>query len=256
MSKVTYEGLNDLLQFTHRLGFIPAVKLTGTAEETQAASILEDKSVVFFGKLRTPISELQGQVVGLSRMNVLDGFMRYPDFTPTKNGTISFKKENHPSHGDVVSEVHFEGKAGTTGSYRFVGRTTIEEQIRVPEFRGVNWDITYVPTKEDYEDLKYLAGIFAAQEAVFIPEIAGDELVFSIGTQASDRTQIHLNTGELTVENTLKGNLSWPLDKVLTILAKGMDAECKMFISSAGALKIEIDTGVGLYEYILTAKPV
>lgn len=251
MSKELYENLNDFLTYTHRLGVLDTIKVVGTADATKFSSMLEDRSVVFYGSLKKPIAELAGQTVGFARIGVLDGFMKYPAFQPDLNGSITFKEEN-----GTVTELAFKGKTGTSSNYRFVGAAVIEKKINVPEFKGSDWDLEYSPTKNDVAQLKYLSGILSGYESTFTISVEDGVLTFNVGSNSSDRTTICINDNELTVNNQVTNGHAWQFGNLLTILSMCENAACKMYISNNGVIRITLDSGQGFYEYYLLATPV
>lgn len=255
MSKTLYESLNDILANTHHLGFIDSIKIEGTEEKTIISTILEDKSVVLNAYTNSPIGELAGQTIGFARMGVLDGFMKYPQFQDKESGVIKFNQETRNGES-IVSEISFQSASNSKANYRVVGKATIEKQLNVPQFNGAEWDIEYSPTVADVQNLKYLAGILSSYETAFTTSVEDGILTFIIGSNKSDGTKVSLDSNNLVENGEVSSNLAWPLDKVLTILQSGIGYGCKIFLSNRGALKINIDTGLGHYEYILTAKPV
>ena len=50
---------SDVLTHTHGLGFVDMVKIVSTEEETKIEAMDEDKTVVIYGKLNKPLTELQ-----------------------------------------------------------------------------------------------------------------------------------------------------------------------------------------------------
>ena len=70
----------DILRHSHALGFIEMVKISGTAEGTTIEAMDADKTVILQGKLHNPVADFIDQTVGLSRMSVLDGYLKFPGF--------------------------------------------------------------------------------------------------------------------------------------------------------------------------------
>lgn len=68
------ETLTDVLAHTHGLGFIEMIKIDSDSSETKISAMADDKSVVVYGTLKSPLSQLDG-TVGLSRMAVLSGYL-------------------------------------------------------------------------------------------------------------------------------------------------------------------------------------
>ena len=106
------EVLSDILAQTHGLGFIEMMKIDSSATETTIAAITEDKSVVAFGKLNSPLTELEG-VVGLARMAVLPGDLKYPHFIGDR--ATNEMKTTQRDGSDIPCEISVTGN-GDQGS--------------------------------------------------------------------------------------------------------------------------------------------
>ena len=81
---------SDILAHTHGLGFIDMVKIVGTDEETLIQAKEESQKVVLYGKLLQSSDELMG-TIGLSRMAVLNGYLKFPAFQD-ESATIAIQK--------------------------------------------------------------------------------------------------------------------------------------------------------------------
>jgi hypothetical protein len=72
-----------------------------------------------------------------------------------------------------------------------------------------------------------------------------------IGDGASDRTKVLIDNnvdGEITTE------WNWPLDIVLKILRLGDNSNLVLSINNQGLLQIKVDSGLGVYTYLLPAR--
>ncbi len=246
---VLSEVFADILAHTHGLGFVEMAKITSDDNETKIEAMDEDKTVVIYGKLASPLAELKG-TVGLSRMAVLNGYLKFP---PYSEDGAKVEVETQTRNGeDVPAEIKFSSDNGHKASYRFMSKDVADEQIKVPLFKGVEWDVVITPTEENMKDLSYFNGVLGGFEPVFTAKTEGSDLKLYIGSGATDRATVPFASG---VSGSLTGNLSWPLVETLAILKLATKAEdCTMSFSSKGALKIEMSTPRGQYEYILPAR--
>ncbi len=241
--------LSDVLTHTHGLGFVDMVKIVSAEDETKIEAMDEDKTVVIYGKLNSPMTELQG-TVGLSRMAVLQGYLKFPHYT-ADGATVEIVTQQRGGE-DVPAEVSFKSPDGHKASYRFMSKDVADEQIKVPLFKGVEWDVVITPTEENMKDLSYFNNVLGSFEPVFTAKTEGTDLLFYIGSGATDRATVPFASG---VSGSLSGNLSWPLVETLAILKLATKADdCTMSFSSKGALKIELDTDLAKFEYILPAR--
>lgn len=242
------DSLKDIVKHTSNLGFIDMCKLIGTATDAKIETIDADKSVVIFGSMYQPIAGIES-TVGLSRMGVLKGFVDFPPFASDK-ATVDVVQE---TRGAVTAptEVSFNSGIGTKAVYRFMSETMINEQVKVPPFKGATWDVTIVPEKAKLTELTTFAGILGGFEKRFTVSTVSGSLIMSIGTGPTDRSTV---TFAENITGVLKHQWSWPLAQVLAILKlSDSSASTTVQFSDMGALKIEIDSGIGKYSYILPA---
>ena len=110
--------LKDVLKHTHGLGIFEMVKITGDVESTTVETVDADKTVIFKGVTDNPYPEFVDATVGLSRMQVLDGYLKYPGF----DGDGSDVKVNtQERNGETVPvEVEFTSADGNDAHYRFM----------------------------------------------------------------------------------------------------------------------------------------
>lgn len=244
------EVLTDILAQTHGLGFIEMMKIDSSATETTIAAINDDKSVVAYGTLNSPLTELDG-VVGLSRMAVLQGYLKFEHFNGP-NSTIEIKTTQRDG-AEVPTEISFSGPDGHASSYRFMHKDVVEEQVKVPNFKGASWDVVIAGSDEIMKDLSYFNSILGAFEATFTAKTdANGDLNFYIGSGPTDRATVPVAKN---VNGTLTGNLTWPLVETLAILKLASKADdCILSFSNKGVLKIEMETSIGSYEYLLPAR--
>lgn len=240
------DTLKDIIKHTHGLGFLDMVKFIGTDTDAKIESMDHDKSVIMYGQMYQPVSDLNS-TIGLSRLNVLRGYLDYQKFS---EGTASVAVIKQAKDGiDVPVEIKFEGN-GNKSNYRFMSEAMVSEQIKVPPFRGATWHAVVSPTKSALSDLSYFANVLGSFETTFIVSSDKGALYFSIGAGTNDRSVVKFADG---VTHPLK-QWAYPLNQVLAILKLSGAGECTMSFSDMGALKIDIDSGIGKYEYILPAR--
>jgi hypothetical protein len=242
------DSLKDIIKHTSGLGFIDMCKIVGTPTDAKIEAIDADKTVVIFGSLYQPIENID-TTVGLSRIPVLKGFIDFPPFSSDKSKTsIVIEVRNGVS---VPTEVDFNSGAGHKANYRFMSETMVNEQIKVPPFKGATWNVTITPEKQKITELSYMQGTLGGFEKRFVVSVDKGVLIFSVGTGPTDRVNLPFASN---VQGTLKHQWSWPLTQVLSILKlTDTSSTATMSFSDMGALKIDIDSGAGKYSYILPA---
>ena len=241
--------LKDVLKHTRSLGIFEMVKISGTGSSTEVETVDADKTVIFKGSMVNPVADFVDSTVGLSRMNVLDGYLKYPGFD-SDVATVQVIKQSR-NGVDVPTEVAFVDENGTDAHYRFMLADVVNAQLKEIKFKGADFDLSIVPSQKNLKDLAYFNGVLSAFESTFSPRTEDGKLYFYIGDAGGDRTKILINdapNGQITHE------FKWPLDVVLKILRLGDSAGIVMSINTKGLLQIKVSSGIGEYTYLLPAK--
>ena len=242
--------LTDILAHTHGLGFIEMMKIVSDSKEKKISAIDDAKTVVINGTLKSPLSELEG-TVGFARMAVLQGYLKFPHFVGN-GATVTIETKNEDGT-DIPAEISFDSTDGHKSSYRFMHKDIVNEHIKVPPFKGATWDVVITATDEMMKDLNYFNSVLGAFEPTFVAKTdANNDLNFYIGSGPTDRATVPIAK---SVNGSLPGNLTWPLVETLAILKLAAKADdCTLSFSNQGVLKIEMETPVGTYEYLLPAR--
>lgn len=242
------DTLADVLRHTHSLGIYEMVKISGTDQETAIETVDPEKTVIFKAKTHNPVADFVDSTVGLSRMSVLDGYIKYPGFA---DETAMVEVVRQDRNGDSVpTEVAFTADDGTTASYRFMLADVVEQHVKSIQFKGATADVSIVPTQKNLKDLQFFNGVLGQFESTFSPRTEDGKLYFYIGDNGGDRTKILIAEG---VDGDLKHDMKWPLDIVLKILRLG-DKNTVLEFNAKGLLKITITSEVGEYTYLLPAR--
>jgi hypothetical protein len=242
------DSFKDIVKHTNSLGFIDMVKIVGTAADAKIEAIDADKTVVIFGSMYQPIAGID-TTVGLSQIAVLKGFMDFPLFSGDKAKTDIVTEVR--AGATVPTEIKFDSGFGHVANYRFMSETMVNEQIKVPPFKGATWNLTVSPEKKKIAELAYFQGVMGGFEKRFVVSVNNGTLNFSVGDGPTNRNTVPFADN---VTGTLKHQWSWPLAQVLGILKLSETASTTvMNFSDMGALKIDIDSGIGKYSYILPA---
>ena len=249
MNNYIKDTMKDILRHTHDLGVFEMVKIKGTAESTEVETVDADKTVIFKGELNNPVVDFVDATVGLSRMGVLKGYLQYPDFE-NENATVRVVTQDRNGES-VPTEVEFISENGTDAHYRFMLADVINQQLKDIKFKGAEFDVDIEPSQKMMKDLTYFNTILAAYEANFMPKTEDGALYFHVGDGGSDRTKILINNN---VEGEINTDWKWPLDVVLKILRLGDNSSLVMSFNNQGPLQIKVDSGMGIYTYLLPAR--
>jgi hypothetical protein len=242
------DSFKDIIKHTNSLGFIDMVKIVGTAADAKIEAIDADKTVVVFGSMYQPITGIDA-TVGLSRIAILKGYIDFPVYSGDKASVdiVSEVRAGVPT----PTEIKFSSGTGYVGYYRFMSEAMVNEQIKVPPFKGATWNLTITPEKKKIAELAYVQGMLGGFEKRFVVSVDKGTLNFNVGSGPTDRQIVPFADN---VTGTLKHQWSWPLSQVLGILKLSETASTTtMNFSDMGALKIDIDSGIGKYSYILPA---
>ncbi len=239
------DALKDIVKHTHTLGIVEMVKVIGSSTELKIETKDPDNTVIIYGTMYQPVEGIES-TIGLSRLSVLKGFIGMHD-----GSDITIVNEMRDSVDTPVS-VKFDDKADFISSYRFMSESMINEQVKVPTFKGASWDVTITPSKAAIVRLNESFGIIGGFEKRFIVSVdSKGTLKFAVGTGPTDTTVVPFATG---VSGNLKNQWTYPLSQVLAILKLADTAATStMSFSDQGALKIDVDSGIGKYTYILPA---
>ena len=249
MNNYIKDTFKDIIRHTHDLGIYEMVKIKGTTEATEIETVDADKTVILKGSMNNPVVDFVDATVGLSRMGVLKGYLQYPDFDD-ENATVAVKTQDR--NGDTVpTEVEFVSANGTDAHYRFMLADVINQQLKDIKFKGAEFDVNIEPSQKMMKDLTYFNTVLAAYEANFSPKTEGGALYFHVGDGGSDRTKILIDNN---VEGEITTDWKWPLDVVLKILRLGDNSNLVMSFNNQGLLQIKVDSGMGVYTYLLPAR--
>lgn len=237
------DQFRDIIKHTSSLGFIEMVKLVGTATDAKLEAIDADKTVVIYGEMYQPVTDI-AVTVGMSRLAQLKGFIDLHE-----KSTVTVTSE---TRGTVTAptELKFDNTEGEVAAYRFMSESMANEQIKVPPFKGATWNVSFKPEQSRIERIGKYQGILGGFEKRFTVSTDKDVVNFAIGSGPTDRTTVPFAKG---ITGALKHQWSWPLTQVLSILKLNDTEDVTMHFSDMGAMKIEVDSGIGRYSYILPA---
>jgi len=237
----------DIVKQTAGLGTIECLKITGTPQETAIAAIDPDKTVVINAKLHNPSTDFVGEF-GMGNLSFLNGVCSMY----SRDGATASVTKTQRNGVDVPEHIIFNDTDGNSDKYRLMSKEIVDAQIEVVKFKGAKWDVTFEPTKAKVQELAQAASIYGSIEPTFTFKAENGNLMVVLG---SDTGGSHF--GKRTFANNvgtgLRDGLTFPLTQFLSILKLGMSGVCAVSISNQGACQISVDTGIGLYNYILPA---
>jgi hypothetical protein len=241
----------DIVKHT-ATGFIENVKITGSDDETIIDSIDTNRTVIIKGNLHEPVVELSGEL-GFGNLKFLKGVLSLKNYKePDSTVTVETREKN----GNTIPDsLIFKDQYGNTDKYRFMSKEIIEQVLQTVKFKGANWDVTINPTKQKLSELQSAASIYGGIEPNISLKVENNELIVSFGSNRGSFAGKRVFAED--VDGTYDEPHSWNFAKILTILDLGMSGkECTMSVSSVGVMQITVDSGIGVYNYILPANTI
>lgn len=238
------DAIFDIVRHTASLGFFELAKVTGTGESTEIWTCDEKRNVVLEAKLANPLPELEGEL-GLGNLGFLNGITGLYNKEGAEVSVATVDK-----NGETLPEyLVFKDDEGNNDRYRLMSKEIIDTQLTTSRFKGSKWEVEFEPKKSKVSEMAQKASIYSAIEPTFTVKTEDGNLVFVFG---SDMGGSHF--GKMTFAADVSGNMkegyAWPIDKFLSILKLGMAGECTVRFSQVACM-ITIDSGIGVYNYIL-----
>ena len=236
------DNLRDLVEHTYDLGCIDTVKVVGTDEDTEVFGVADDRTVVLQGKFKKPVAEFKGTfgMPNLSKLKILLGIPEY------KSDAV-IKIQTRDDNGEPAG-MSFTNKTGDfKNEYRFMTSEIVAEKLKTVKFRGATWNIQFSPAAAAIQRLRFQAQA-NADETTFQARVEGNDLKFYFGDHSTHAGNFVFHAN---VKGTLSQSWSWPVKQVMAIL--DLPGDKIMKISDQGATEITVDSGVGVYTYLLPA---
>lgn len=245
MKPSLYSTLQDIVSHTHSLGFITVIKISDTTEGTKIESVTDDKTVVLYARTNEPVDEFTG-VFGMSNLDKINLYLKNPEYKENAKITITADDENGVS---TPKYLHFENETGDfVNDYRFVSTGVINSKLGEIGLNPVKWDIEFEPTVSSIQRLKLQAAVHS-EESIFQTKVENGDLMLVFGSAAS-------HAGKFVFQPNVTGKLthtwSWPIAEVISILSAS--GNFLVSISNAGLLKISVDSGIAVYDYLIPAQ--
>tara|TARA_R110000851_G_scaffold9350_3_gene34850 strand:+ start:4345 stop:5070 length:726 start_codon:yes stop_codon:yes gene_type:complete len=235
--------LKDIVAHTHGLGFLTLVKVSNDDDDTVISSMTEDRSVVLAGKTHSKVSEFKG-TFGMPNLGLLALHLKNPEYGSGKVAVIEAERNDEL----VPTHLHFENAGGDfENDYRFMNRVHIEEKLKTVKFKGAAFDIEFQPSIASINRMKLQAAA-NPEEVTFNAYVEDSNLIFRFGDAST-------HAGKFTFQAdvaALKHTWSWPVAQTIAILS--LPGTVTMSLSDQGAMKLNVDSGLTSYDYILPAQ--
>jgi len=239
--------LLDIIKHTSGLGIIENIKIISDDDGgTTLAAIDSDKTVILEAKLHDVVSDFDGEF-GMGSLGLLSSLTKLSNYQGD-DASIEIIRDTR-NDVEMPTTLIFKDGDGNKDQYRFMSKEIIDQAMKVAQFRGANWDVTIQPAIKRIGQLSEVAGIYSGIDPAFSVKTEDGNLVFEVGS--TEGGIVGRRVFAENIDGTLNTTWSWPLVTFLNILKLG--GTIVVQFSDAGACQIEVDSGIGLYRYILPA---
>ena len=237
------DNLLDIIAHTSALGSIDIVKVTGTDTETTINAIADDRSVMVAGTFATPNADFIG-TFGMPNLGKLKTILSFEDYDETSKINLTRQDRDGESVPDTI---HFETSNGDfVNDYRLMAKNAVEDKVKTVIFKGTTWGVEFNPTVASILRLKRQAQA-NSEETTFTTVLEGTDLRVYFGSPST-------HSGNFVFESDVAGTLAkkwqWPVKQILDVLS--LDGDKTYRISDQGVTKITVDSGLAVYEYMLS----
>lgn len=237
--------LQNIIAYTHNLGFIDLVKITGTQDETVINAIAEDRSVIITGKLKDPCADFIG-TFGMPNLQKLKTILSFDDYDDDAKIKVTRRDRDDVS---TPESIRFETKKGDfVNDYRLMSKSLVEERIKNVTFKGTGWNVTFEPEVLSIMRLRKQSQA-NSDEKTFITKVENGDLKIYFGDPSTHSGNFVFASG---VSGKLTHDWTWPVSQVLSILSLPGDKTFR--ISDQGASEIIVDSGMAVYGFLLPAQ--
>jgi hypothetical protein len=239
------DELREILAYTHALGFLELVKVTGTISSTELNSMAVDKKVVLNSKFVQPVNDFQG-TFGLHDLGRLNTILNIPEYKEKAIITVNKQTVNG---NEVLTGITFtNANKDFKNEYRFMSKDVVEIQLPPKTRKNISWDISIQPTVSAIQRLKFQSQAAGNSIGNFHAGVDNHNLVFSLGDHSTHSGEFVFQSG---VTGSLKTVREWPLSHVQGIL--GLTGDKVLEISDAGVMQITVTTGQAVHQYTILA---
>jgi hypothetical protein len=236
----------DIVKHTSGLGIINNIKITSVDGVTNLAAMDVDKTVILTARLHDVVPEFAGEF-GMGNLGLLNSLTKLSNYqTPDSSITVERAMRNGE---DTPTTLVFQDSEGNKDQYRFMSKEIVDQAMKVATFRGAKWAIQIEPALKRITQLAEVASIYSGIDPAFSVKTEKGSLIFEVGN--AEGGVIGRRVFAENVKGELTTKWSWPLQTFLSILKLG--GAITVRFSDQGACQIDVDSGIGIFSYILPA---
>lgn len=236
----------DIVSHTNGLGIINNIKVAGDDSDTTLAAMDTDKTVIMNATMHQPVPEFVGEF-GMGNLGLLNSLTKFSTYKGD-DATLELTRREYKG-AETPSTLVFKDASGNKDEYRFMGKEMIDRVLQVAKFKGASWDITIEPAQNRIEQLSEVAGVYSGIEPTFSVKTEDGNLIFEVGNSEGGITGRRIFAQN--IDGDMSTQWSWPLNTFLNILKLGGTSVVRF--SNQGVCQIDVDSGIGVYSYLLPA---
>jgi hypothetical protein len=246
MTTVIKDVLLDIIKHTNGLGIIDNIKVSGTADGTKLAAMDKDKTVIMTAELHDVVAEFEGEF-GLGSLGLLSSLIKLSNYGEP-GASITVERSERQGE-EMPTTLVFKDTGGGKDQYRFMSKKIVDEAMKVATFTGAHWNLQIQPALRSVSQLSEVAGIYSGVDPAFAVKTEDGNLIFEVGS--TEGGVLGRRVFAENVDGELTTTWQFPLAQFLSIIKLG--GTILVSFSSQGACKIEVDSGIGIYTYIMPA---
>ncbi len=238
--------LLDIVKHTSGLGIIENIKVTSVDGKTKLAAMDADRTVILNAEMHDEVPEFTGEF-GMGNLGLLSSLTRLSNY---QSDDASIQVDRRERNGEELpTTLIFKDAEGNKDQYRFMSKEIVDQAMKVATFRGANWTVEVEPASRRIGQLSEVAGIYAGIDPAFSVKTEDGNLIFEVGS--TEGGVIGRRVFAENVDGEMTTAWSWPLATFLSIVKLGGTIVIRF--SDQGACQIDVDSGLGVYSYILPA---
>ena len=182
-------------------------------------------------------------VPNLSKLNVI---LNIPEYAENANITVNTRERNGEEEPFSLEFANANGDFKNT--FRFMQKELMEEKLASVRFKGANWNVETEPHSASVQRFKFQSQA-NSEETLFVAKTENGDLKFYFGDDSGHTGNFVFQAG---TDGSLSNSWKYPVAEVINVLS--LTGDIKMKFSDAGALQIDVDNGLAVYEYIFPAQ--
>lgn len=241
------EALSDLLKYTASL--FPTLHVVGSDDQTIVKAMTEDKNIIFYAKLKTPLPVFNIGESAMPNLGLLNGLLNFPSYN-SDGATIEAKTAVTP-RGTIVEKIEFRDTRGAGSTYRLSDPRVVAEEKRPPEVTAVQWELELEPNRASLDEFAKLASLYSDVDGkLFRMKTVNGNLQFSIGDEDSSTHHASM-VFEEGVGVSLGGSAKYPIQAFQSTLKLAAAHPTRLHLNSRGLMMVGFETPYATYSYYI-----